>query len=479
MDPADASEHLLAPLANEPPSGERAPGDSPAPAAAPPPVLRNIYGFSAFNAISFQMVLGSPMVLYAKSLNASATTLGIIAGMLPLLVVFQIPAARFVDAIGYKRFVHAGWSIRIIFVLLLMLTPLTAGWLAPQSRLALVLLLLFLFNLVRGISSCGWLPWITSIIPEATRGKFLTRDVAVNNLGSLVAFAIAAYLLGADPAAWRFSLLFGVSATAGVISVLFLARIPEEEHEHRRRSSAPPRPLREMLSLKPFRRLLAMNIAWALASGGVGTFAVAFLKEMSTLPERSILMVFSATFVGGMCTFLLLARLLDRLGSKPVLTAATLLWVLILAGWTLVAGGILPNTIPAVTAHMFFMGLGGCIVNLSNLRLTMISVPESGRSYFFAVFSVIGSMSLGLSPILWGIFIDGFRPLVRSLGAFEFNCYSLLFLFLAGMFALTALLTRRLVEGTAGSTEEVMCDVLDRSRARYWLRFWFRSWPRP
>ena len=59
--------------------------------------IKNAWTFSAFNALSFQIVLGSPMILYAKTLNANATVLGIIAGMMPLMVIFQIPAAQYID----------------------------------------------------------------------------------------------------------------------------------------------------------------------------------------------------------------------------------------------------------------------------------------------------------------------------------------------------------------------------------------------
>ena len=41
-----------------------------------PAGLHNAFPFSTFNALSFQIVLGSPMVLYAKTLGASATVLG-------------------------------------------------------------------------------------------------------------------------------------------------------------------------------------------------------------------------------------------------------------------------------------------------------------------------------------------------------------------------------------------------------------------
>ena len=40
--------------------------------------MRNAWWFAAFNGLSFQIVLGSPMILYAKTLNANATVLGII-----------------------------------------------------------------------------------------------------------------------------------------------------------------------------------------------------------------------------------------------------------------------------------------------------------------------------------------------------------------------------------------------------------------
>jgi hypothetical protein len=69
---------------------------APAEVVAFPPGLHHAYLFATFNAFSYQVVLNSPMVLYAKSLGASATVLGIIAGMMPLLVIFQIPAASYI-----------------------------------------------------------------------------------------------------------------------------------------------------------------------------------------------------------------------------------------------------------------------------------------------------------------------------------------------------------------------------------------------
>src|SRR5215470_7347831 len=109
--------------------------------AAPPvqPVsfpagLHNAFLFSTFNALSYQLVLSSPMVLYAKTLGASATVLGVIAGMMPLLVIFQIPAANYIPRLGFKRFVYAGWGTRVMFIFAMAAVPL-AAFLDAKNRL--------------------------------------------------------------------------------------------------------------------------------------------------------------------------------------------------------------------------------------------------------------------------------------------------------------------------------------------------------
>src|SRR5438270_11157714 len=154
--------------------------------------LHNAFLFALFNALSYQIVLSSPMVLYAKRLGARATVLGIIAGMMPLLVIFQIPAASYIPRLGFRRFVYAGWGTRVMFIFAMALVPLTGGFLDAKNRLALMLALLFCFNLSRGISSCAWLPWITLLVPASLRGKYLSRDAAVQSAGSFVTFLIAA-----------------------------------------------------------------------------------------------------------------------------------------------------------------------------------------------------------------------------------------------------------------------------------------------
>ena len=95
------------------------------------------------------IVMDAPIFLYAESLGASATVMGLIAGLTPIMVIYQLPAADHVSRIGYKRFITVGWTIRLIFILPLIAVPLLEGRINSQSQLALVIAALFFFNLIR------------------------------------------------------------------------------------------------------------------------------------------------------------------------------------------------------------------------------------------------------------------------------------------------------------------------------------------
>lgn len=438
-----------------------------------PPGLNNAFLFAAFNALSFPLVIGNPMFLYAKTLGASATVLGIIAGMMPLLTVFQIPAASHVSRVGYKRFVYVGWGMRVMFVGGLAVVPLLSGVLDNTARLSLALLLLFAFNLSRGISSCAWLPWITTLVPENVRGKYLTRDAACVNLASFLAIVLAALALGAQPAAWQFSVLFAFSAAAGGLSLVFLKRIPDvEPPEEARHNSNEPVPWLAISQHPPFRKLLRVNIAWPLAVGGLGAFTTAWMKTEAGLSEGDVLLVTSAAFLGGLSSLWLLGPRLDRLGSRPMMMFCMATWLVIVGGWLALAAHALPPTMPVLLALQFLMGLSSSLANMANVRLAMAIVPVMGRDHFFALYSVVASLAMGLSPILWGVLIDSLRWLDVTWQGFSVNRYSLFFAAVNVVFIVTFWLCQRLEEPKAASMEALLRDILIESPQRVWVRLW-------
>lgn len=412
------------------------------------------------------------MVLYARSLGASATVLGIISGMLPLLVIFQIPAASYIGRVGYKQFVYGGWGARVMVIFGIAIIPLLT-FLKSSAKLSLILFLLFAFNLSRGISSAAWLPWISSLVPASIRGRYLAADQAFIGVASCLAFVIAAACLGDYPRSWQFGLIFIISGINGAISLRFLKKIPDVPVPEEVKRSNQPIPWLAMAKFPPFKKLLIMNLGWSAAYGGMSAFTVAFLQAQTNLSSATILYVCSLFFLGGLAS-LWFGMHLDSMGSKPVMIFCSLLWIAILTVWILLAGGRLAPTPLIVLSLQFFMGLGVAVFNMSNVRLTMVVTPEMGRHHFFALYSVVANMSLGLAPVIWGIIIDLFHDLNVTMYGLQWNRFTVYFLGAAILFLVTILLKFRLEEPSSKNVEDLVKEMFISSP----LRMIARVWPR-
>jgi len=396
--------------------------------------------------------------------------------MMPLLVIFQIPAASYIPRLGFKRFVYAGWGTRVMFIFAMALVPVTGGFLDAKNRLALMLMLLFCFNLSRGISSCAWLPWITALVPSSLRGKYLSRDAAVQNSGSCVTFQFAAACLAGKPGPWQFAGLFAFSAVAGAISLSFLKRIPDAEISEEVRVASKGRvPWLEMIAYPPFKKLLFAMVGWSVAYGGMTAFTVAFLKVDAGMTEGKILFVSSASFLGGLSSLWVLGSRLDRFGSKPVLTFSFIAWVAVLAGWVMLSGRVLPVKLSLVLGLQFLMGLLAALVQMSNTRLAMALIPVMGRNHFFAIYSVVGNVTLGVAPIAWGLLIDAIGVRAPQWLGLSWNRFTIFFAAAAAAYVVSLLLARRLEEPEAASMEELLREILIQSPLRIWLRLWPRD----
>ncbi|MBX3732537.1 MAG: MFS transporter [Verrucomicrobiae bacterium] len=427
-----------------------------------------LYWFSVFNALSFQPVLGSPMVLYAKSLGASATVLGILAGMMPILVIAQLPAARFVNRVGYRRFLVAGWSLRVGMIFLMALVPLTSTFLDATTRLVLMLVLLLVFNISRGVASAAWLPWVTELVPVALRGRHFARDQVCMNGASVLTFAFCGFVLGADGGPIRFTAVFLFAAVTGAVSLRHLRRIPDVPPPAEPGDGSGNVPWRTLAAHPPFRKLLRVNVAWSIAFGGLTTFIVAFLKTGAGIPEDRILYLMSLSFIGGVLSPWLAGHRLDRLGSKPLLAFSMVLGFVIGAGWWLAAGGAIAPTAALTVPLMMLFGLVNALFTAANNRLAMEIVPRLGRNHFFALFMVVWQLALGISPVGWGLLLDAIGPWQASVLGFIWTRYTVFFALVAAAFSAAFWLCQRLEEPRAAEVQHLFRELLVDEPRRWW-----------
>ena len=430
-----------------------------------PPGVGNAYAFQAFNTTSFSIVLTTPMLLYFKSLGASATIIGIVAALPPLLSILQMPAARFVEQIGYRAFVLRGWSLRSAFVLAMALVPMLPEVIDAGTRMGLMLFLLFAYNTSRGISVCGFLPWITQWIPEQVRGRYISRDQMCASVAMVATMLLTAGYLRHNTSRHAFAVVFAASFVTAIASLLFLRRIPD--------APPPPRtgdrqrvPWKDMALHPPFFKLLVYNVIMFAALAGAGVFWVPCLRDQFRLNDAQILLIGAVTPIVAAVSLLWLGHVVDRVGSRPVLALANVTLAIHLLSWCSLAARLMPLVWWSVVLIQATAGLGLAALNVANARLAMSVVPVMGRSHFFALFSVVNGLTLGVLPIGWGVLLDSLAGWRRGWQHWEWNQFSALYAALVFVTVLAQVWHARLVEPRAMTTEDFFRELFVKTPAR-------------
>lgn len=435
--------------------------------------LLNAFLFQVFNTSSFYLIMGLPMMLYFKKLGASATVLGVIAALGALMNIFQIPAARFVERIGYRTFVLRGWisrSLMIGGVALVVSLPLPVD---ESTRQILVLFLLFLFNIARGISLSGYLPWISAIVPESVRGRFLSMDQAASQSALLLTVALSAVYLQWTERASAFGALFAASLLLAGMSLIYLKRIPDAPVSPAAKEGGEEVPWRAMLQHGPFLKLVIFHSMMMLALSGGGLIFIPFARDQLGCSDSKFMilhLIWGSIFV---LTSLATGKMLDRVGSRPVLGLSALIFGIHWLGWGAVAAHLLPFQWGIIFFQQATAGVGLALYNSAHMRLLMGTVPAMGRSHFFALFSVAASLVAGLAPLGWGLLTDAMRSVKFGTGV-EVNRFVILYVTVTLILIPAMVALRRIEEARASTTEELLRELVLETPWRSITRWWNR-----
>ena len=429
-----------------------------------PKDIHNVYIFEVFNTASWSIALGAPMLLYFQSLNATATILAIAACLTPLLNTLQIPAAQFVERIGYRRFVLSGWTTRSFVVAGMALVAFLPDSVDRATRMIAMLALLFVFNTLRGIAVCGFLPWFTHIVPESLRGQFLARDQMAGAFAAVTCLFVSGALLR-DQSWYSFGIVFSIAAAAAFTSLTFLRRVPDVPVEKIVENSN-PLPWRKMFFYPPFFRYVRYNVVVNMALGASGVFWIRFFRTALHVSDSNILFVASFGTITTALGLFLVGPLLDRAGNKPALTASALLLICHFTGWACVAAGILPFNLLVISIQLFTSGMGGALWNLANVRTVMGIIPQMGRPHFLALYSVASSLTTGLVPLFWGPVMDYLNHWRVVWGFWQWNVFSLFYCMLISTLIVALVLLRSVEERVTMTWNVFMTELLVKTPSR-------------
>jgi MFS family permease len=429
-----------------------------------PPDIHNVYIYEVFNTASWSVVLGSPMLLYFQHLNATATILAIAACLAPVLNILQMPAAQFVERVGYRRFVLGGWTMRSIVVIGMALVAFLPDSVDRATRMVSMLGLSLIYNTLRGISVCGFLPWFTHIVPESRRGEFLAKDQLAGALAAIACLFVCGSLLQLD--AWySFGIVFTISAASAFTSLNFLRRIPDVPVQ-KITSNPVPMPWREMFFYPPFFKYVRYNVIVNMALGAGGVFWVRYFRIFLDRSESYVLFFACFSTIAIAASLFLVGPLIDRAGNKPALTASGVLFVCHFLGWASVAAKIIPFNSVVICMQIFTSGLGGALWNLANVRIVMGIVPHMGRPHFLALYSVASNLTIGLVPLAWGPVMDYLDRWHIAWGYWQWNSFSLFYCTLAFTIGAGLFMLRSVVEPVTMTWDVFMTELLVKTPGR-------------
>lgn len=365
----------------------------------------SILGFSFFNATTWMIALGTPLVLLAGELGASAFEVGLLYAFFFLLLPVQVLATWFLPLLGYKLQVVIGWSLRGAVLLI-------PFWLALRSpveperwMVQALLVSSFFFAIFRAIGSCGIMPWLYGLIPDELRGKYFATDQVLTGIAGLLTLVLSAAVFAWLPVYDAFAWQYGYAMLGSVIAVGFLIRMPgipsPQKTSAARIFTQTPK---LCLQAGGFRRYLWFMITSSLVVTGLVPFMAYYLSVEVELNSQTILIYTAFQYGGAIIGSQLVRRRIDRLGAGPVFRVAIVLKMLVLLFWFVMVSGHhgLSSWLPLV--YLVF-GMATSNWAIANLKYLPSVCETEERALSVSVHSSVVGVLGGIAPMVWGLFI--------------------------------------------------------------------------
>lgn len=381
--------------------------------------LRIANADGAFATAFTTLTSGVFLVGYMKMLGASDEWIGLLAALPNLSGILQIPGGvlgrRFES---YKGFVApAGFLWRALYVPLIVLPLLP---IQPTVALTLLAVLVALAWAGNNFVAPVYNEWLGELVPTTSRGFYFSRRNALMNGVAALIGIVGGVLLdafrksGNEPQG--FSTVFAFGLLCAAISMGLFMQMGDL-----RRADPVRQTLREGISAlktpfadRSFRTVLVYIAAFIFGQMFAGNLFAAYAIERIALPFSVIQILALVQAAGNVLSAPLWGFISDKYGNRPTLLIATIGVTITPLPWLLcVKGAHARNTLILIPEHVLsgvaWAGATLCIFNL----VLATSKKEERATYIGAALTTQALMG-GVSPLLGGAVLAGFRPLVGA-----------------------------------------------------------------
>lgn len=367
--------------------------------------------FSFFNALTWQIATGTPLVLLAEQLGASPAQAGLAYSFVFLLTPVQILSTALLPRFGFKRLTLGGWGLRSF----LLIIPLGLAGAAPLigARPWMVSALIascFGFCLLRAMGMAASLPWFFSILPKEARGRYFASDQLLGGLSCMATLITCALLFALLPPYPALFIQYLIAMVGSAVSYQALRQLPD----------GPPPPaigLRGIasglagLALKasPYRSYLAITIGCYALTTPIAPFAAYHLKAVTGLPPGLIMLFELVRYSGSAACAWTLRKRIDATGARPYLLLSLALYAALAAYWLLFLRHGLGGRGGMVLAYLT-MGFAGTCWMTGNLGYLPKLMAEDQRTLGLTLHGALAALVGGIATTAWGVALRSANP---------------------------------------------------------------------
>jgi MFS family permease len=308
-----------------------------------------------------------------------------------------------VARLGYRRTFLSFIAIRNLFTAGLLLVPWMAGRFGTETVIGYVAFITIAFAIGRAVAMTAFLPWQQEYIPDQMRGRLSGYSSIIVSLAGLVAVGIASYILERPVGNWRYSLLFGIGVTFGIISILLAAQFPGGKPG---RSSASlfridKKVFAPLQDSRFMRYLVALGLV-TLAMGPVYSFLPIFMEKKVGLSTGSIVFLSTGAMIGSLLSSYFWGWLADRYGSKPIALNGLLMTLLLPILWGVMPRGS-PLSLPIALGISLLQGIATTGWSIGSGRLLFVGIVRAeGKTEYLSQYNAWTGLLSGIGSILGG-----------------------------------------------------------------------------
>ncbi len=334
----------------------------------------SFFAFNVLNSVSFVLLSGSFITLFALRLGASNAFVGLLNAC-AYANYFFLPVGK--RLVARRRIVEVfgwGWMLRYLSMIPLLGAPLLVLAGLPGVGFGLILAGVALFNVFRGIGLIGNNPVLAFLAEGKDRGVFLVNVQIVNNLAGMGTSLLAALVLGRVASAALYVALIAAGIGVGIAGSLLLLKTPEPEAYRPRDSTGLWRTAREAFREPAFRVFIEVLVLVAFVAGMARSFLPVYAKEVYAQGDDLIMLYSLLGSLGSVAMGILTRLLVDRLGAKPLYVIFTAVSAL-----SLIPAALSPSPASPLGVALFL----GALHFLSSFGLS--GEENAGQTYYFAL----------------------------------------------------------------------------------------------